>query len=119
MTAGYATFQTANNTGVMTGVDETDRGVTSGMLNLSRNLGLVTGASVMGSVFALAAGGDVVAGSPEDIATGMHATFLVAAGLVVTALAIAIDHPVGRWPSRTPRPWRRTDARSASRAPTA
>ena len=32
------------------------RGVVSGMLNLSRNLGLITGASAMGAVFALASG---------------------------------------------------------------
>ena len=40
----------------MTGVRADQRGVTSGMLNLSRNLGLITGASVMGAVFSLAAG---------------------------------------------------------------
>ncbi|WZB77144.1 MFS transporter [Achromobacter insuavis] len=53
LTAGYATFQAANNTGVMAAIDARQRGLVSGMLNLSRNLGLVTGASVMGAVFAL------------------------------------------------------------------
>nr|MBP7142995.1 MFS transporter [Opitutaceae bacterium] len=52
LTAGYALFQTANNTVVMAGVSEDMRGVVSGLLNLSRNLGLVTGASAMGAVFA-------------------------------------------------------------------
>src|SRR5204863_447415 len=51
ITAGYGLFQTANNTGVMAGAGPDQRGVTSGMLNLSRNLGLITGASVMGAVF--------------------------------------------------------------------
>lgn len=51
VTAGYAVFQTANNTAVMADVGPERRGVVSGMLGLSRNLGLVTGASVMGAVF--------------------------------------------------------------------
>ena len=55
ITAGYALFQAANNTAVMTNVRPDQRGVISGMLNLSRNLGLITGASVMGAVFALGA----------------------------------------------------------------
>lgn len=79
ITAGYALFQSANNTAVMANVGADRRGVISGVLNLSRNLGLVTGASLMGAIFA-AAGGD---------ASGMHATFGVAAGMVAIALAIA------------------------------
>ncbi len=54
ITIGYALFQTANNTAVMTEVAPDQRGVISGLLNLSRNLGLITGASAMGAVFALA-----------------------------------------------------------------
>lgn len=46
ITLGYAVFQTANNTAVMQDVRQDQRGVISGMLNLSRNLGLITGASV-------------------------------------------------------------------------
>ena len=52
ITAGYALFQAANNTAVMTNIRPDQRGVISGMLNLSRNLGLITGASAMGAVFA-------------------------------------------------------------------
>ena len=43
VTVGYALFQTANNTAVMTNLRPDQRGVVSGLLNLSRNLGLVTG----------------------------------------------------------------------------
>ncbi|MEU4495209.1 MFS transporter [Streptomyces sp. NPDC023998] len=90
-TVGYAVFQTANNTAVMTDVRPDQRGVTSGMLNLSRNLGLVTGASVMGAVFALAsATTDVTTAHPEAVATGMRITFAVAAMLIVVALTIAV-----------------------------
>ncbi|KJS02657.1 MAG: hypothetical protein VR65_04775 [Desulfobulbaceae bacterium BRH_c16a] len=53
ITGGYSLFQTANNTAVMTDINPDQRGVISGMLNLSRNLGRITGASLMGAVFAL------------------------------------------------------------------
>ncbi len=56
ITAGYALFQAANNTAVMAAVATERRGVVSGLINLSRNLGLVTGAGVMGAVFVLASG---------------------------------------------------------------
>jgi EmrB/QacA subfamily drug resistance transporter len=90
ITAGYGIFQTANNTNVMADVRPDQRGVTSGMLNLSRNLGLITGASVMGAVFSLAAGtSDIKIAPPDSVATGMRTTFLVAATLILAALAIA------------------------------
>ena len=90
-TMGYALFQAANNTAVMADVLPDQRGVISGLLNLSRNLGLVTGASVMGAVFAFASATiDITAARPEAIATGMHITFAVAAILIVVALAVAV-----------------------------
>ncbi len=91
ITVGYALFQTANNTAVMTDIQASQRGVISGLLNLSRNLGLITGASVMGAVFALAsATTDITTARPEAIAHGMRITFAVAAILIVGALAIAV-----------------------------
>jgi EmrB/QacA subfamily drug resistance transporter len=91
LTPGYALFQAANNTAVMTGIAPAQRGVISGMLNLSRNLGLVTGASVMGAVFALASGSTMIAtAAPQAVGAGMRVTFAVAAVLVVAALAIAV-----------------------------
>ena len=91
MTAGYALFQAANNTMVMTGIKPEQRGVVSGMLNLSRNLGLVTGASVMGAVFALAsAASDIATADPVAVAAGMRITFAIAGMLMVVALAIAV-----------------------------
>jgi MFS family permease len=91
MTAGYALFQAANSTAVMTDVRPDRRGVISAMLNLSRNLGLITGASVMGAVFALASAAiDITTAHPEAVAAGMRITFAVAAMLIVVALAIAV-----------------------------
>ncbi|GIH97288.1 MFS transporter [Planobispora siamensis] len=89
-TAGYALFQAANNTAVMAEVHPDRRGVVSGMLTLSRNLGLVTGASVMGAVFALAsAAADITTARPEAVATGMRTTFAVAAVVIVVALVVS------------------------------
>jgi EmrB/QacA subfamily drug resistance transporter len=91
ITAGYALFQTANNTAVMAGAGQDRRGIVSGMLNLSRNLGLITGASVMGAVFALASSApDITTAPPTAISTGMRITFAVAAMLIVAALRIVV-----------------------------
>ncbi|MDJ0384075.1 MFS transporter [Streptomyces sp. G-G2] len=105
VTIGYAVFQTANNTAVMAGVGPDRRGVTSGMLNLSRNLGLVTGASVMGAVFAFAsAAADITTARPEAVATGMRVTFAVAAALIAVAFGIArvLARTQARTQARTP-----------------
>lgn len=91
LTPGYQLFQAANNTTVMTDIQPEQRGVVSGLLNLSRNLGGLTGASVMGAVFALATGvADITSAHPDDVTSGMRATFLAAAMLIAVALAIAV-----------------------------
>jgi hypothetical protein len=91
ITAGYALFQAANNTAIMTDIRPDQRGVISGMLSLSRNLGLITGASAMGAVFALAsATTDIAMAGPDAVAGGMRITFAVAAVLIVVAIGIAV-----------------------------
>jgi MFS family permease len=91
LTPGYQLFQAANNTAVMADVAPERRGVVSGVLSLSRNLGLVTGASVMGAVFAFAsAASDITAADPRAVATGMRITFAVASVLAAAALAVAL-----------------------------
>lgn len=73
ITASYALFQAANNTAIMADVGAGQRGLVSGALTLSRNLGLIGGTSIMGAVFG---------------AAGMHVTFAVGAGLIVVTLAL-------------------------------
>jgi MFS family permease len=114
ITAGYALFQAANNTAVMTNIRPDRRGVVSGMLGLSRNLGLITGASVMGTVFALgAATADIMTADPEAVAAGMRTTFAVAVVLIVVALAIASASRAFQWravpPIREPESGRALD----------
>ncbi|MCG8922533.1 MFS transporter [Lentzea sp. CC55] len=87
ITASYAVFQAANNTAVMKDVPPSDRGFVSGLLTLSRNIGLMSGASLMGAIFTCAAGtNDVVAAAAEQVARGTRWTFVVAAGLVMAGL---------------------------------
>jgi MFS family permease len=84
ITAGYALFQSANNTSVMTGAAGDRRGAVSGLLALARNLGLITGASVMGAIFA-GASQLAIAGAEA----GMRMTFLVATLIAVAATIVA------------------------------
>ena len=68
-----------------------ERGIISAMIGLSRNLGLVTGASVMGTVFAYGTSTKKAgAAGPDAIATGMHLAFAVAASLVMSAVLLSI-----------------------------
>lgn len=93
LTAGYALFQAANNTAIMGAIDAGQRGLVAGMLNLSRNLGLVTGASLMGAVFALGTGApDLSTAAPAAVARGMAVAFGVAALLGAGAWLIAQRH---------------------------
>ena len=101
VTAHYALFQAANNTAIMGEVRPEERGVVSGMLNLTRHLGGVTGAAVLGAVFAGVAGAaDIAAAAPAAVAAGMRAAFLVALLLVLAALGIG----AGGLPLRRLRP---------------
>jgi len=90
VTPGYALFQAANNTAVMAGADAARRGVVSGLLNLSRNLGLVTGASLMAAVFAAAVGAaHITQASPAAVAHGMRLSFAIAAAALLAAMVLA------------------------------
>ncbi|HEX8056007.1 MAG TPA: MFS transporter [Novosphingobium sp.] len=90
MTSGYGLFQAANNTALMTSTRSVERGVVSGMLSLSRNLGLVAGASAMGAVFAWGTGSaDIMSAEPVAVAAGVHATFAAATILAGLSLVIA------------------------------
>lgn len=91
LTPGYQLFQAANNTAVMAGAGAERRGVMSGLLSLSRNLGLITGAAAMGALFAAATGGrDVTAATPDAVAFGMETTFAVATAAILVALLLAV-----------------------------
>lgn len=78
LTAGFAIFQTGNNTAVLGAAEADQRGLVSGGLHLSRHLGFVAGASAMGTIYA----------SQADVVSGTRTAFAVATGLIVAALLI-------------------------------
>jgi len=91
LTPGYQLFLAANNTCVMAAAPDNQRGVLSGLLNLFRNLGFVTGASAMGMVFAWAARTSTPASAtPADIIGGIRITFAIAGVMAALSLTIAI-----------------------------
>lgn len=98
LTGGYGLFQAANSTAVVTGASLGQRGVVSGMLSLSRNLGLITGGSAMGAVFAMSVGAtDILSAGPQVIAGGMRSTFGVAAAILLVALAVSLHRFTSSW----------------------
>lgn len=89
LTPGYQLFQAANNTAALADVPKDRRGTASGLLGLSRNIGLISGASLMGAVFAYGAGTeDFIHATPAAISAGMQLTFLLAGGLMIGATAL-------------------------------
>ncbi len=92
----FALFQTPNNMAVMANARPDQRGVVSGLLNLARNLGQMTGTSLMGAVFAsfvAAASGTrlaVTTAPGKALLAGMHGMFLVAAGMVAASILLSI-----------------------------
>ncbi len=96
LTPGYQLFQAGNNTAVMADVPKDRRGSVSGLLNLSRNIGLILGASVMGGIFALGVGtSDVEQALPAAITSGMRLVFILAGGLMLAAIWIALRRSNG------------------------
>ena len=91
LTPGYQLFQAANNTAALADVPPDRRGMVAGALTLSRNLGLIAGASLMGTVFAAGIGtGSPIEASPAAIAAGMRLTFVVAGLMMLAALAVTL-----------------------------
>ncbi|MBD8066000.1 MFS transporter [Devosia sp. PTR5] len=95
ITAGYALFQSANNTSIMSGAAGDRRGAVSGLLALARNLGLISGASVMGAIFA-GTSQLAIAGLPAGAEVGMRMTFLVATLIALAATMVTF------WGTRRP-----------------
>jgi MFS family permease len=93
LTPGYQLFQAANNTAALTDISKDRRGMVSGLLSLSRNIGLIAGASFMGAVFAFGVGtDDFIHATPAAIAAGMQLTFLLASGMMSVAIGVAFMH---------------------------
>lgn len=83
LTPGYQLFLAANTAETMARAPAERRGATSGLLSLSRNLGLMTGAALMAGLFGWASGG-----AAEGATVGLACTFGLAAGMLAGALSL-------------------------------
>lgn len=87
----YQVFLAALNTSVMEYASEQDRGVTSGVLNLSRNFGFILGASAISALFwSLVRLQNGIRDEAQEISLAMAGTFatccLLALGVVLLAI---------------------------------
>jgi MFS family permease len=90
ITVGYAVFQAANGATIMSAADRGDKGITSALLGLARNVGLITGASLMGAIFSIGKQGLPGLGLPAGSASGLRLCFAVAFLLAAASLALTI-----------------------------
>ncbi|MEX3013952.1 MFS transporter [Gymnodinialimonas hymeniacidonis] len=91
LSPSYQVFLAALNTSVMENALEKDRGVTSGVLNLSRNFGFILGASAISGVFWSLAGLDAgIADEAQRIRLAMAGTFALCSGLASGVALLAI-----------------------------
>ncbi|GKW10037.1 MFS transporter [Pectobacterium carotovorum subsp. carotovorum] len=98
LTPGYQLFQAANNTATLADIPGNQRGTVSGLLNLSRNIGLIVGASIMGQIFALSTGTeDFTHATPSSLASGLKFTFFIAGSMILAAIAFAY---LPKWAAR-------------------
>lgn len=95
LTPGYQLFQAANNTQVLADIAPAQRGTMSGLLSLSRNAGLISGATFMGVLFAYGVGASEIASAdPLAIFQGSRVTFLLCGGLM--AVCVLLELATGR-----------------------
>ncbi len=91
LTPAFQLFLAANNTAVLAGAGKEQRGRLSGLLGLSRNLGFMTGASAMPTLFVVILGtADVAQASVAEVGYAFSMTFTAAAGLALLTLGLAV-----------------------------
>lgn len=91
LTPGYQLFQAANNAYLLEQAAPERRGTLAGLLNLSRNLGLLVGACLVSALFTVTAGADSLSRlTAQSLATGLQSVFVSLAALLVSILALAV-----------------------------
>ena len=87
MTPGRQFFLNANHSYVMNSVCEQDKGLASGMLNLTKNLGLMTGAALITGLFsALLHNTTMAEASPEQLGFALSTCFTLSAAVLMLLL---------------------------------
>lgn len=91
VTPGFQLFLAGNNTAMMRAAPEAHKGLLSGLLGLSRNLGFMLGAALLPLLFAALLGAEGLAhGSRQAMGQAFATTFLTAAGLCLLSLLLAL-----------------------------
>jgi MFS family permease len=85
---GYGTFQTSNNSVILAECEPGRRGTVSGWLGLSRNIGLIGGAALIGALFGAVTNGDAQSG--PIVAAAMRSAFRLASGMGALAGCLAV-----------------------------
>ena len=89
VTSSYAFFQAANDTAIITGTSREQRDLISGLLNLSRNLGLILAVACAKSAPITAA-----PVRPKAVAAGMRVTFRGVSDCGANAFGLCISDVV-------------------------
>ena len=91
LTPCFQLFLTGNNTAIINAAPADQRGIISGLMGLSRNLGFMTGASVMATIFISSPGQpDLVHATVSSVGSAFTVTLLTAAGLALISLIITL-----------------------------
>jgi EmrB/QacA subfamily drug resistance transporter len=100
---GMATFQSPNNTAIMSAAPRHRLGVANGMLSMSRILGQLTGVSLLGAFFARrlqyyeGKAVDVTASGSSAIVRALRDQSHLAAGLIVAGIFFALWQAQREW----------------------
>jgi len=93
LSLGYQLFLSANSNSLMQNARTEHRGMASGALNFSRNLGLLCGTYLMGGLFDFFAKNSSAFSTPEQaITNGFQITFAVAAVMIAVLLINQVKH---------------------------
>lgn len=93
LSLGYQLFLSANSNSFMKKARPEQRGIAAGTLNLSRNMGLITGTYLLGGIFDFFAKGTGLSAAPEKtISDGLQVAFLIATFMIAALLFIELKH---------------------------
>lgn len=103
LTPGRQLFLAANHTFVMQSAEAADKGRVAGILNLTKNLGLMTGASLMGGVFAFNLdSANPAAASRQQLDQAFTNSFILASTMLVLVFLLICMVLFGRQSRASP-----------------
>jgi MFS family permease len=87
----FTFFQTPNNAAIISESKPEQRGLLSGLLNLSRNIGQTTGSALIGAIFYFFTGTKFTSAfNPLNVSMGIHNTFLISSAIMIVGFVIGL-----------------------------